>query len=129
MQEERPGVRRTTLCLAEPSPGPHTGSPAPGVLEAEEEEQRQQLVTALRSCAHLVRKPDPGSLEDMQKSQTAVFRTNYSGVCAGSVISLQFHYSYNKVSVREVSFKRQVCSGCLPRVSVCVHADSRRWPH
>lgn len=53
-------------------------------------------------CAHSVRKPDPGSLEDVRKSQTAVFRTNYSGACAGSVISLQFHYSCNEVSVGEV---------------------------
>lgn len=49
MQEGSPGVRCTTLCLAEPDPGPRAGSPAPGALEAEEEEQTQQLVTALRS--------------------------------------------------------------------------------
>lgn len=96
--KRRLGVRRTTPCLAEPYPGPHTGSRAPGAPEAKEEEQRQQLVTALRSLRTFGQETRPGSLEDMQKSQTAVFRTNYSGACAGSVISLQLHYSYNKVS-------------------------------
>lgn len=88
MQEERPGARRTTLCLAEPYPGPHTGSRAPGAPEAEEEEQRQQLVTALRSLCTFGQETRPRILGGHAESQTAVFRTNYSGACAGSVISL-----------------------------------------
>lgn len=56
-----------------------------------EEGQRQQPVTALRSCAYSVRKQGPGSPEDIWKSQIAASRTNCSGACAGSAVSLEFH--------------------------------------
>lgn len=92
-------------CLVEPYPGPPTEGPAPEALEAEEAGQRPQPVTAFRSLCTFGQEyaQGPGSSDDMRKSQTAVSKTNYSGTYPGHVISLLFHHSCEKVSVREVS--------------------------